>query len=144
MVDPVLNPVVECHSFTMARRHPEVVGKIGRTVLPFQLTAPALLSGTVVFAVLVLWWRSFPWPFGPILTAVVMVVGPCVAGRAAQVHQVGGRSPLGAAGGVVRYVCRSRTGVVAGRPVRRPAVSLRPRRLVRADRSVIGVRGGGL
>ncbi len=112
---------VECACYTSARRHPEVLGRIGRTVLPFQVTAAALLVGVGSFVGLVWSWRWWGQLVPTALALVVVLAVPLVLGRAAQVTAVGGRSPFRAAAGLARYMLRARGGVVAGRPVRRGA-----------------------
>jgi len=110
---------IECACYTQARRHPEVIGRIGRTVLPFQLTAPSLAVGLGSFLALLFTWRFWtiivPSPF----SVIVVIAAPLVLGRLAQVTRLEGRSPFKAAGGALRFACRTRDGVVAGRTVRR-------------------------
>lgn len=121
MSDPV--EVIDCACYTTARRHPEVLGRIGKTVLPFQVTGAALTVGVGSFVVLLmswyyLWGRVVP---GPLALVAIMVV-PVVAGRAAMITAVGGRNPFLAAAGLCRYVLRSRSGVVNGRALHRGRV----------------------
>ena len=35
---------IDCACYTHGRRHPEVLGSLGATTLPFQITAPALVA----------------------------------------------------------------------------------------------------
>ena len=112
--------LIDCACYTSARRHPEVLGRIGRTVLPFQLTAPALVTGVAAFLVLLWSWSVWWNPLLPGLAAAMIVLGlPLALGRLAMVTSLGGRSPFLTALGVVRYLFRCRGGLVAGRPVRR-------------------------
>jgi hypothetical protein len=112
--------LIDCACYTTARRHPEVLGRIGRTVLPFQLTAPALVSGVLTFIVLLLSWASWWNRLVPGVVALMVVVGvPVALGRLAMVTSLGGRNPFLAAGGVLRYLFGCRGGLIAGRPMRR-------------------------
>jgi hypothetical protein len=111
--------VVDCACFTHARRHREVLGRVGRTVLPFQLTAHALVGGVGTFVGLLFTWRWWAWLTTPAVAAIIVLVVPFIVGRAAQVSSFEGRSPGLCALGYVRYLFRVRAGMVAGRPVRR-------------------------
>jgi hypothetical protein len=116
----VADELIDCACYTSARRHPEVLGRIGRTVLPFQLTAPALAVGVGSFVALLWSWSAWWNAIVPGVLAVMVVLGlPIALGRLAMVTSLGGRNPFLAALGVVRYILRARAGVVAGRPVRR-------------------------
>jgi len=111
---------VECSCYTQARRHPEVLGTVGSSVLPVQITVPALLAGMGTFLAMVFGWMIgvWGWLFPTPFTAVLCVVAPIAVGWLAQVTKVEGRNPLTAAAAWARYGLRSRRGVVAGRPVR--------------------------
>lgn len=113
--------LIDCACYTQARRHPEVLGRVGRTVLPFQLTAAGLISGVGSFVVLVWSWAVWAWLLPSPIPVLVVLGVPTVLGRLAQVSMIEGRSPFQAAAGVLRYGFRARAGVVAGRPVRRGA-----------------------
>lgn len=114
--------LIDCACYTAARRHPEVLGRIGRTVLPFQLTGPALMLGVGSFVVLLWSWAQWWGRAVPLLLAVIVIVAvPLALGRLAMVTSLGGRNPFLTALGVLRYLFRCRGGVVAGRPVRRRA-----------------------
>ena len=117
MDDDVL---IDCGCYTSARRHPEVLGRIGRTVLPFQLTASALAVGVGSFVTLLWSWSAWWHALVPSVAAILVVVGvPLVLGRLAMVTSLGGRNPFLTALGVGRYLFRCRAGVVRGRAVRR-------------------------
>jgi hypothetical protein len=111
--------MIDCACYTHARRHPEVLGRIGRTVLPVQVTGAALVTWCVAFVGLVVSWARWWGAFVPVPMAVLVVAGvPVALGWLAMVTSIGGRNPFLAAGGVVRYLLRVRAGVVNGRPVR--------------------------
>jgi len=127
---------VECSCYTQARRHPEVLGTVGSSVLPVQITAPALLAGVGTFLAMVFGWvlGVWGWLLPTPFAAALCVVAPIAMAWFAQVTKIEGRSPLVAAAAWVRYGLRSRRGIVAGRPMRHR----RPCRLV--DR--VRVSGG--
>lgn len=130
---------VECACYTAGRRHPEVLGSLGATVLPFQITAPALGTFFAVGAALVLGWINgglWTWLLPTWLNAVICVVAPIVAGISAQYLRVDGRNPIVGGWAFARYVIRPRHGVVAGRPTPRPrSATMRGRAFVAGDRS---------
>ena len=114
--------LIDCACFTSARRHPEVLGRLGRTVLPFQVTAAAMAVGVGSFMGLLFTWVWWWHAVVPGVTAVLIILTvPPGLGRLAMVTSLGGRNPFLAAGGVLRYAFRCRAGIVAGRPARRRA-----------------------
>ena len=109
---------IVCASYTHARRHPMVLGRIAGWTPPFQLTVTqigVLLAG---FALVTWTWR---W-WGPVLpdtTALLVAVGtPVGAAWAVRRVRVEGRSLPRAALGWVLLLCGSSTGTVGGRPAR--------------------------
>ncbi|MEU9056250.1 hypothetical protein AB0D37_38670 [Streptomyces sp. NPDC048384] len=100
-------------SYTRARRHPWVLGKVGDWTLPLGPYTPAQLAiaaaGIFVLIKTFAWW-SF---LGP---APVIALG--VAVWAARATRVGGRSPLWIAYGWVQYALQPKSGRVGGRPAR--------------------------
>jgi hypothetical protein len=113
---------IACASYTHARRHPEVLGSLGMTTLPFQVTAPALVAASVVGALMVLTWIKggwWTWLLPTPLNAVLCVAVPIGVGVAAQMLRIDGRNPLIGGVAFARYGLRSRAGVVAGRPTPR-------------------------
>ena len=111
--------LIDCACYTSARRHPEVLGRIGRTVLPFQLTAPALFTGVGCFVLLLWSWAALWNRLVPGVVAVLIVLGvPIALGRLAMVTSLGGRNPFLTAAAVLRYLLRCRAGLVAGRRFR--------------------------
>jgi hypothetical protein len=116
-----MTDVIDCGCHTRARRHPSVLGRVGTTVLPFQIKAPSFVAGIATFGVLLWSWMKVWGHFVPPVVAFIIIVAvPLVAARAAAIASVGGRNPFLTALGVGRYVFRCRHGVVDGRPYRRP------------------------
>jgi len=110
---------IECRSYTRARRHPKVLGRIGDTVLPFTVTMPQLLVGGIVLSVLL---ATRP-VWSPILPGALVV--PCAtigSALATRYVRVEGRNPLYAAAGYLSLWLAATNGVSAGRavPRRRP------------------------
>ncbi|MEL6893788.1 MAG: hypothetical protein AAFP84_19505 [Actinomycetota bacterium] len=122
---------VECACYTHARRHPEVLGSLGATTLPFQVTAPALVAFFVTGVVLVASWTYggwWTWLLPTPVNAMLCVALPVVVGMVAQYVRIEGRSPWSGIAAFARYGTRSRHGVVNGRPAprgRRGRVSMR-------------------
>ncbi|MGW2748445.1 hypothetical protein [Streptomyces sp. NPDC001450] len=100
-------------SYTRARRHPWVLGKVGDWVLPLGPYTPTQLViaavGIFVLIKTFAWW-SF---LGP-----APVVGLGVAVWMARATRIGGRSPLWIAYGWVQYVLQPKNGRIGGRPAR--------------------------
>lgn len=118
---------IECRSYTRARRHPKVLGRIGDTVLPFTVTMPQILVGGIVLTVVLA--TKAVW--SPILPGVLVVptatIGSALATRYVRVE---GRNPLYVAAGYLSLWLGSPSGVSAGRAVPRR----RPRRVTASVR----------
>jgi len=115
MSDPVES--IECRSYTFARAHPVVIGKIGGYSLPIQLSPVQLLVLIVSFLVL-LWTRAL-WAHLPgTLNLLVQVLVPLALAWALRHLRVEGRSPIRMAFGLVSYASTPRDGQVGGRPYR--------------------------
>jgi hypothetical protein len=118
---------IVCHSFTRARRHPLVIGKIQGHALPFMLSPTQL--GVLVFGVVGLVMTRAAW--GPLVGGgpleIVVISGvPAGLAFAARHLRMEGRSPLRMAVGLGVYATRRSVGTeMLGRPVRDRA----PRRL---------------
>ncbi|MFJ3714106.1 MULTISPECIES: hypothetical protein [unclassified Streptomyces] len=100
-------------SYTRARRYPWTLGKIGDFTLPFGPYTPAQLivgagGAWVLIKTFALW--SFLGPVPPVawLAAVWALRGTTI----------GGRSPLYAAVGYLKFFSQSSTGRLNGRPAR--------------------------
>lgn len=124
--------MVECGCFTQARRHHQVLGKIGSTVLPFQITAPALAAFSVVAALLVFGWRWWSWILPTPFDVMIAIIAPVAIAIVAQTTKIEGRDPFRAAVAIGRYGIRSRRGLVAGKPERRPRRGVWSTRSMRA------------
>lgn len=109
---------VDCACYTGGRRHPEVMGSLGATRLPFQITAQSLGAFAVTGAALVLTWINggvWTWLLPTPLNAALCAVLPLMMGVLATYVRVDGRNPISGGLAFVRYGVRSRQGVVAGR-----------------------------
>jgi hypothetical protein len=115
--------LVQCATYTHARRHPMVIGQIGGWTPPFQLSLPqvvVLVVGYLIEAWTYRWW-------GGVLPQTVAVIGavglPCLLAWAVRSARIEGRSLPRAAAGYLAYAAMPRTGTVGGRPYRpaRPA-----------------------
>ncbi|MFD3479916.1 hypothetical protein [Streptomyces sp. NPDC058695] len=105
-------------SYTRARRHPWVLGKIGDFTLPLGPYTPAQLAIAAAGTFLLIKTFSLWSPLGP-----VPVVALGFAVWAARSTSIGGRSPLWAAYGWVQFALQPRGGRIGGRTVRDPKVS---------------------
>jgi hypothetical protein len=107
---------VTCASYTHARRHPKVLGKIGGWAPPVQLSFTQLATFAAVAVALVMSWELWAaWlpPLGPL---VVITAAPSAAAWAVRRSRVEGRSLVRTAAGFITLVCQPRTGTLAGRP----------------------------
>lgn len=108
--------MIQCRTYTHARRFPLVIGKVGGYALPTPLT-PAqvvVLLGTVTLELMTRqYWARFPGPLD-LVVALILPVGLSWVVRHATVE---GRSPLRFAMGLLTYAIRPRRGLRDGRPV---------------------------
>lgn len=108
-----------CRSYTHARTHPMVVGKIGKYTLPFQLSPAQVLALLGSFFVL-LWTRRL-WAHLPgLMNLLVQVAVPVAIAWALRHLRMEGRSPLRMGYGVIAYAFSPKGGVVGGRAYREP------------------------
>lgn len=113
---------IDCACYTHGRRHPEVLGSLGATQLPFQITSQWLAAFAVTGAVMVVSWIKggwWTWLLPTPLNAMLCVIVPIAMGVVAQYVRIDGRSPLTGGLAFARYGLRSRRGMVAGRPTPR-------------------------
>jgi hypothetical protein len=122
--------LVTCASYTHARRHPMVLGRIAGWTPPFQLSLTQIGVLLVSFFVMVKTWWLWAEPL-PGSLALVMGAGvPIALTWAVRRVRVEGRSLVRAAVGWVWLWCTPHKGSLRGRPYReRPAVSLAPVRM---------------
>ena len=116
MSEPDPGEVVACASYTFARRHPKVLGRIGGWAPPVQLSFVQL--GTFAAAICGLVW-SWDWwaPWLPPLARLLVVAGvPSVLCWAVRRSRLEGRSLVRTGLGFVTLACQPRTGTLAGRP----------------------------
>lgn len=108
--------VIECQTYTHARRFPLVIGQIGGFHLPVPWTPAQLIAGIATFVVL-LYTRRLWALFGSVGNLVLVLGLPLLVGWLIRHLKIEGRTTLRAAGGYGRYLSRSRTGKLHGRPV---------------------------
>lgn len=104
-----------CATYTHARRHPMVLGKIGDWTPPVQITFPQL---GVIFAAL--WVEYLTWRLWaarlPVVVAIVIFIGlPCALAWAVRKARIEGRSLVRAALGWLTYLVGAGRGRVGGR-----------------------------
>jgi hypothetical protein len=123
-VDDDADGRVLCATYTHARRHPMVLGKIGDWTPPFQLTMAQLVVLVVVLLVQVRTWRWWGARLDPIVAIAIFISLPTGLAWAVRKARIEGRSLPRAVVGWMAYLARPRTGRVAGRTYRaaRPAV----------------------
>jgi hypothetical protein len=117
-------PRISCASYTHARRHPMVLGRIAGWAPPFQLSVTQL--GVLVVSFLVLTWTQRAWSLviPPGMSVLLLVGLPCGLAWAIRRVRVEGRSLPRAALGWLSLWSHPTGGMVGGRPVREG----RPRR----------------
>lgn len=113
---------VDCACYTHGRRHPEVLGSLGATQLPFQITSQSLAAFAITGAVMVFSWIKggwWTWLLPTPMNAMLCVIVPVAMGVIAQNVRIDGRGPVAGGLAFARYSIRSRRGVVDGRPTPR-------------------------
>jgi hypothetical protein len=111
--------VIECQTYTHARRFPLVVGQIGGYYLPVPWT-PAQLIVAIGSLLLLVWSRSVWAHFGVIGNVMILLGLPLLLSWLVRHLRIEGRSTTRAIAGFVRYLARSRSGRMHGRPVVQP------------------------
>jgi hypothetical protein len=110
--------VIECQTYTHARRFPLVVGQIAGYYLPVPWT-PAQLVTALGTLVLLLWSRRAWGHFGAIGNVMILLGAPLTLSWLVRHLRIEGRNTTRAVAGFVRYLTRSRSGKLHGRPVMR-------------------------
>jgi hypothetical protein len=121
-----------CYSYTAARRHPLVIGKIGGFVRPSPLSPAQIATLLGSFSLLLvsrgLWGMFLPG----IVRLFLLVTGPCGLTWAVRHLRMEGRSPIKMLLGQLSYWSAPRHGWVRGR-----GQWLRPRPIRVAQRIVV-------
>lgn len=131
---------VVCQSYTRARRHPLLIGKIQGHALPVMIS-PTQLAVLVIGVIGLVKTRGL---WGPLVGGgqseiVVIVALPATAAFAARHLRMEGRSPMRMALGLAIYAGRRSVGTeMAGRPVRDRA----PQRIGQAKVFISAPAGG--
>jgi hypothetical protein len=107
-----------CATYTHARRHPMVLGKIGNWTPPFQLTLVQTAVLIVVFVVEAKTWKAWAGVLPPMLAVLLALGVPCLLAWAVRSTRIEGRSLPRLAVALVQYLAAPRRGVVGGRPHR--------------------------
>lgn len=116
MSDNGLEAVV-CRSYTFARRHPAVIGKIGGWTLPGPVS-PAQL-GVLVGSFVVLVQTRRLWAHLPAVLNLVVIAGlPLALAWAVRHLRMEGRSPVRMAAGLACLLSAPPGGTRQGRPLR--------------------------
>lgn len=106
--------MVVCASYTHARRHPLVLGRIGGWAPPFQLSLAQLAVLACSLGLLASTWDL--WARGPRLVNLVVLGGlPALGAWAVRHARMEGRDALRT---LAAWAVAPRAGQVAGRPVR--------------------------
>ena len=109
---------IACASYTHARRHPMVLGRIGGWAPPFQLSVAQIVVLVAGFAAMTWTWSAWA-PLLPDTVAMMVAAGlPVGAAWALRRVRIEGRSLPRAGLGYLALWCQPASGVVAGRPYR--------------------------
>jgi hypothetical protein len=110
--------IVHCASYTHARRHPMVLGRIAGWAPPFQLTITQVVVVLVTFVTLTWSWSLWA-PHLPSTLSLITAAGiPIAAAWAVRHLRVEGRSLARTALGYAMLLSSPHAGLVAGRPHR--------------------------
>lgn len=110
---------VGCASYTHARRHPMVLGRIAGWAPPFQLTITQVVVVLVTFIVLTWSWPLWAPRLPSTLSFLAAVGAPVAAAWAVRHVRLEGRSLARTALGYLTLLSCPKAGRVGGRP--RPA-----------------------
>jgi hypothetical protein len=113
---------ITCATYTHARRHPMVLGKIGGWKPPFQVTLPQLGVFILVFLIEIRLWRFWAAWMSPIMAIGVALIIPGLASFLVRRARVEGRSLVRAVIGWASFLLvsthRDRVGGRTYRPPR--------------------------
>lgn len=115
MSDPAATPVA-CASYTYARRHPKVLGRIGGWAPPVQLSFVQLGTLAVSLILLTMTWGVWAPVLPPSIRLLVITAVPSGSCWAVRRSRLEGRSLVRTAVGVLTLACQPRHGSVHGRP----------------------------
>jgi hypothetical protein len=113
--------LVHCASYTHARRHPMVLGRIAGWTPPFQLSLTQVGVLLVSFFFMVKTWALWAVPLPSSLALIVGAGVPIGLTWAVRRVRLEGRSLPRAAVGWVALWCTPHKGALRGRPYREPA-----------------------
>ena len=109
---------LQCASYTHARRHPMVLGRIAGWAPPFQLTITQVIVVLATFTI-VTWSWSLWAPHLPATLSFLTAAGaPIGAAWVVRHLRLEGRSLARTALGYLTLLSMPRTGRVGGRPLR--------------------------
>lgn len=117
MRDEPARPII-CATYTHARRHPRVLGRIAEWSMPFQVTFTQLCVFLVSLLVVNKTWRYWGPTLPPIGGSILAVGAPVVLAWLARRVKIEGRSPLRAALGWVQLWSTPHAGHISGRPAK--------------------------
>lgn len=111
---------VMCATYTHARRHPIVLGKIAGWTPPFQISVPQLgvIVGTFVFEMIT--WRLWGALLPDTVAVVVAIALPWTLAWGVRRARIEGRSLMRALAGYAVLLSSPPSGRVGGRPYVHP------------------------
>ena len=119
---------IVCRTYTHARRHPMVLGRIAGWAPPFQLSVTQIVVLAATFGAAVKTWALWAPQLPDVVALVVLVAVPAGLTWSVRRVRVEGRSLPRAALGWLALWSMPACGIVLGRPHReRPATGWSPR-----------------
>ena len=116
MPDDAPTPVA-CASYTYARRHPKVIGRIGGWAPPVQLSFVQLGTLAATLVLLAMSWNVWAPSLPPLLRLMVVTTVPAASCWGVRRTRLEGRSLVRTAIGVLTLACQPRDGSLHGRPM---------------------------
>ena len=111
---------ISCRSYTHGRRHPQVLGKVGKRALPLGPYTLVQVGVFVTSFVLLVKTHHLWAHFGMVVDSLLIMGLPCLAAWKMRRARIEGRSPLRMAAGALSYATRPRNGSAHGRRLARP------------------------